>query len=324
MPSPHPLPHTCTSARRARWLWVLTALLAVASLAAACGDDDDAVATDTAGSAPNETPAGGDEAPQRIVSLSPTATEILFAIGAGPRVVAVDDQSTHPPEAPRTDLSGFTLSIESLLATDPDLVVAMYDPGDLVAAMGSAGIPLVLQGAASNLEEAYAQILELGEATGRSDAAEALVADLRVELELLAMRLPERETPLTYFHEIDDTLYTATSATFIGEVYAMAGLVNIADAADPDGTFGGYPQVSAELVLEQDPDIIFLADGAYGVTPETVAARPGWSTLRAVETGRIVTLDGDLVSRWGPRVVDLFASIVEAVEQLEAEAVGSS
>ena len=119
-------------------------------------------------------------------------------------------------------------------------------------------------------------------------------------------------------HELDDTLYTVTSSTFIGEVYTLAGLVNAADPADADGSAWGYPQLSAEYLLDADPDLIFLADTrCCAQDAETVAARPGWESLTAVETGRIVELDDDVASRWGPRIVDFLRAIVNAVNAID-------
>ena len=125
--------------------------------------------------------------------------------------------------------------------------------------------------------------------------------------------MPERDAAPTYYHELDDTLYSVTSSTFIGELYALAGLANIADEADPDGEFGGYPQLSAELIVAADPDFVFLADTeCCGQTAETLAARPGFADLSAIADGNVVELSDDIASRWGPRVVDLLATIVEA------------
>jgi iron complex transport system substrate-binding protein len=126
------------------------------------------------------------------------------------------------------------------------------------------------------------------------------------------------EQPLSYYHELDNTLYTVTSTTFIGEVYALARLVNVADPADPDGSAWGYPQVSAEYLLNADPDIIFLADTkCCAQDVAAVAARPGWANLTAVSRGRVVELDDDVASRWGPRIVEFLRSIVEAVNAID-------
>ncbi|GIT00347.1 MAG: ABC transporter substrate-binding protein [Acidimicrobiales bacterium] len=258
------------------------------------------------------------DGPARIVSISTVATEILFAIGASDRVVAVDSQSNHPTEAPITDLSGFEPNVEAILGFQPDLVILSYDPGDVVASLEAAGVATLLQGAAYTIADTYSQIEALGAATGDEDAADALVLDMRAEIADLVESVEPREEPLSYYHELDDTLYTVTSSTFIGEVYTLAGLVNAADPADADGSAWGYPQLSAEYLLDADPDLIFLADTrCCAQDAETVAARPGWESLTAVETGRIVELDDDVASRWGPRIVDFLRAIVNAVNAID-------
>jgi iron complex transport system substrate-binding protein len=243
---------------------------------------------------------------------------MLFAIGAGDQMVAVDSLSTFPAEAPVTDLSGFEPNIEAILGFQPDLVVLSYDPGDVMAGLEAAGVDSLLQGASMTIADTYVQILALGEITGRTAEAEALVDSMQAEIAELAASVVEPDEPLSYYHELDDTLYTVTSSTFIGEVYALAGLVNAADPADADGTSWGYPQLSAEYLLDADPDIIFLADTkCCGQTAATIAERPGWETLTAVSTGRIVELDDDVASRWGPRIVDFLRAIVAAVNSVD-------
>lgn len=254
--------------------------------------------------------------PDRIVSLSASATEGLFAIGAGPQVVAVDESSDFPAEAPRTALSGFTANVEALAAYEPDLVVVFYDPGDLVAGLGVAGIPVLILPAATVIEDAFDQLLVLGRVTGNAAAAERLIAELTARVGTAIDSVPVLDTPLTYFHELDDTLYTVTSATFIGDVYGRLGLVNIADAADPDGSSFGYPQLSAEFLLAADPDLVFLADTrCCGQDAATFAARPGLAGLRAVRDGAVIPLDDDVASRWGPRIVELLELVAAVVAE---------
>jgi iron complex transport system substrate-binding protein len=197
-------------------------------------------------------------------------------------------------------------------------VVLSYDPGDVVAGLEAAGVASLLQGASMTIADTYIQILALGEITAHAAEAAALVDAMQAEMSDLAASVTERDEPLSYYHELDDTLYTVTSATFIGEVYAMAGLVNAADPADADGSSWGYPQLSAEYLLDADPDIIFLADTkCCAQTAAAIAERPGWETLTAVSTGRIVELDDDVASRWGPRIVDFLRAIVDAVNSVE-------
>ena len=249
-------------------------------------------------------------APSGIVSLSATATEILFAIGAGDQVVAVDDQSTYPEEAPTSALSGFTPNVEAIANYDPDLVVISYDPGDLVVGLEALGIDVLMQGAASAIDDTYSQIAELGDLTGHSDEAAALNAEIVAGLESLAEGHPG--AGMTYFHEVDSTLYSATSSTFLGQLYALLGLENIADPADEDGW--GYPQLSPEYVIDVGPDLIFLADAEWGESAETVAARPGWDTMPAVQAGNVFPLD-ETAGRWGPRIVDFLTTVRAAVEE---------
>ena len=292
---------------------ILIPLLAAMTLAA-CGGVDSSIAMSGSPGVDNGTADG----PARIVSISTVATEMLFAIGAGDQVVAVDSLSTFPADAPVTDLSGFEPNIEAILGFQPDLVIISYDPGDVVAGLEAAGVESLLQGASMTIADTYSQILALGEITAHAAEATALVEDMKAEMADLAASVIQRDEPLSYYHELDDTLYTVTSATFIGEVYALAGLVNAADPADADGTSWGYPQLSAEYLLDADPDIIFLADTkCCGQTAATIADRPGWETLTAVSTGRIVELDDDVASRWGPRIVDFLRAIVVAVNSVD-------
>ena len=259
-----------------------------------------------------------DERPVRIVSLSPTATEDLFAIGAGEQVIAADDQSNFPPEAPTTELSGFEPNVEAIAGYEPDLVVFATEPGDLGSSLETLGITALQLDAARTLDVAYEQIEQLGHATGHSVEAEALVADMRSQVDQLVDGA-DPSAGLSFYYELDDTYYSVTSKTFIGQLFELLELENIADAAGRGS--GGYPQLSAEYVIESDPDLIFLADTkCCGQSPETVAARPGWDQITAVTDGGVVALDDDVASRWGPRVVDLLLEIATAADAVEAEA----
>ena len=257
--------------------------------------------------------------PQRIVSLSPTATEMLFAIAAGSQVVAVDDQSTFPSNAPVTKLSGFQPNVEAIAAYAPDLVVAADDTGGIVHGLGALNVPILIEPAAKNLDDSYRQIEQLGAATGRVTEASALEKKMRSDLAAIVASLPRPAKQLKVYHELDDTYYSATSATFIGQVYELLGLKNIADgatAAAPD-----YPQLSAEYIVSSSPDLIVLADTkCCHQDMSTVAARPGWSSIAAVKSGQVVGVDDDIASRWGPRVVDFLRAIAPHVKQLEAQA----
>ena len=251
--------------------------------------------------------------PKRIVSLSPTATESLFAIGADKQVIAVDDQSDYPKRAPRTKLSGFTPNVEAIAAYKPDLVVIQYDPGSLVSSLARLKIRVLVQPAAANLGQAYAQIRELGAITGRVVQAKRVVRRMQLGLAKELRSFPRRS--LTVYHEVTPDLYSATSKTFIGRVYSLFGLRNIADAADSTGT--GYPKLSSEYIVASNPSLIVLADTwCCGQTRATVSARPGWSGMTAVRTRAIVIADDSLASRWGPRIVDFARAIGSALRTL--------
>jgi iron complex transport system substrate-binding protein len=253
--------------------------------------------------------------PRRIVSLSPTATETLFAIGAGPQVIAVDDQSDYPKSAPRTTLSGFTPNVEAIAAYRPDLVVIAFDPKGLSGALAKLGIPVVLHDAPRAFKGAYQQIRQLGMVTGRVEAAERVIARMKTRVGALVKKTKNRAAGLTVYHELSPDYYTVTSKTFVGKVFALLGLENIADAADGSGS--GYPQLSAEYIVARSPDLIVLADSVCcGQKPSTVAARPGWNRIEAVRTGSIVRIDDSLASRWGPRLVDFFRAMATAIGRL--------
>jgi iron complex transport system substrate-binding protein len=299
-----------------RTLRLPVAALVAMLMASACGGAGSSIAL--SGSPGVDHDSAEHDGPKRIVSISTVATEMLFAIGAGHRVVAVDSMSNFPSDAPVTDLSGFEPNVEAILGFAPDLVVLSYDPGDVVAGLDVAGVATLLLGAAQTITDTYSQIETLAVATGDEDAAATLVAEMKAEMAALTDSVQSLEQPLSYYHELDNTLYTVTSTTFIGEVYALAGLVNVADPADPDGSAWGYPQVSAEYLLNADPDIIFLADTkCCAQDVAAVAARPGWANLTAVSRGRVVELDDDVASRWGPRIVEFLRSIVQAVNAID-------
>lgn len=250
--------------------------------------------------------------PTRIVSLSPTATEMIFAIGAGKQVVAADNFSNYPPEAPKTDLSGFRPNVEAVTTYQPDLVVFSNDPGEFGSALKAVGIPAILQPAAKTLDDTYKQIRELGRATGNSQMAEGVVAEMKSDIRKIVASTPKLDQPLTYYHELDQTFFSATSKTFIGQVYSLLRLKNIADEADTQGS--GFPQLSAEYIIKADPDLIFLADTkCCAQSYESVAARPGWDQITAVKERRVIELDDDIASRWGPRIVDFLQTLAKAL-----------
>jgi iron complex transport system substrate-binding protein len=257
-----------------------------------------------------------DHRPTSIVSLSPTATEDLFAIGAGDQVVAVDQYSTYPPDAPRTKLSGLEPNLESIASYHPDLVVYATETGHLDSSLRDLGIPALQQDAAASLDDVYGQIDQLGLATGHLNEASQLVARMRSEVTSIVSS-SNPAAGQTFYYELDDTYYSVTSDTFIGSLFGLLGLKDIADAAAKGS--GGYPQLSAEYILKADPDLIYLADTkCCDQSASTVAARPGWGEISAVRNGDVVPLDDDVASRWGPRVVDLLRAIAAGATKAAA------
>lgn len=248
-----------------------------------------------------------DERPERIVSLSPTATESLFAIDADDQVVAVDEYSYYPAEAPVDEgLSGYRTSVEAVLAHDPDLVVIAMEEDSLLQGMAAVDVPVLFMPPAKNLDDAYAQIETLGAATGNVGGAAEVVRDMSREIGEAVQSVPAeiRDAGLSYYHEVSSDHYSITDDTFLGTVYGQFGLESIA-TGDAE-----YPQLNAEAIVGANPDLIFLANStSESMTAEDVAARPGWSEITAVKEGRIEALDEDLASRWGPRLPEFVRSI---------------
>lgn len=250
--------------------------------------------------------------PTRIVSLSPTATENLFAVGAGRQVIAVDALSNYPRRAPRTKLSGFTPNAEAIASYRPDLVV-LHTGGKIVQQLRALRIRVIQLPAAQSLAHAYAEIFQIGRATGHPQAARRLVGSMKARVATaVASARRSGSARLSVYHELTTDYYSATSQTFIGQVYRLFGLRNIADGADGSGS--GYPKLAGEYIIAANPDLIVLADSkCCGQSHETVAARPGWSTIKAVRTRRVTRADDDVASRWGPRIVGFVRLVATAL-----------
>jgi iron complex transport system substrate-binding protein len=300
----------------------LVALLAVPAFAVlvGCGSSDDASSSSTpeASFPVTVTAANGEvtieEKPDQIVSLSPTATEMLYAIGAGNQVVAVDSNSNYPEGTPVTDLSGFQPNAEAIMGYEPDLVVMSNDSNGVLDALNELGVPVLLEPAATTLEESFDQERDLGQATGHVAEAEALITETDEAIDKAVASVPESVTGLKVYHELDPTYYSATSGTFIGSLYTEFGLVDIADEAPDAASAGGYPQLSAEYVVTAQPDVIVLADGVCcGQSAETVAERPAFSSVPAVQNDRVIVVNDDIASRWGPRVADFAKDLASAL-----------
>jgi iron complex transport system substrate-binding protein len=256
--------------------------------------------------------------PARIVSLAPTATEDLYAVGAGPQVVAVDQDSDYPPGVPVTKLSGLTPNLEAIAKYNPALVVASQNSGGLVSGLTKLGIPVLIEPAPANLAGAYQQIDQIGQATGHLAQAEQTVTSMQTQIAATVKQAGSSHQDLTYYWELSaNPYYSAASSTFIGQVVGLFGLKNIADAADK-ASDGGYPELSEEYIIKAQPRIIFLADNQAadgGQAPAIVSARPGWSAIPAVQDHEVVGLNDDIASRWGPRLPQLVSEIAQAVEQ---------
>ena len=255
--------------------------------------------------------------PKRIISLSPSATEDLFAIGAGAQVIAVDDLSNFPTTAPITKLSAFTPNVEAIVAYHPDLVVLNADATkaqDIKSALEKLKIRVFIERAPNTLADAYSEITALGRATGNMSGAQTVISSMKSKISQI-LSSSKRHKPLNIFHELDTTLYSATSTTFIGHVYADFKLSNIADgAAKADDA--GYPQLQSEYIIKTNPAVIFLSDAQDGTSASDVSKRPGWSGISAVKNKHIIPLPQDIPSRWGPRLVDFYQVISTAIGQI--------
>jgi len=255
--------------------------------------------------------------PKRIISLSPSATEDLFAIGAGAQVIAVDDYSNFPAEAPMTKLSAFTPNVEAIVAYHPDLVILNADATkaqDIKNALEKLKIIVFVEHAPTALSQAYTEITALGRATGNISGAQTVISNMKSKISQI-VSASRRHKPLNVFHELDSTLYSASSTTFIGHVYADFKLTNIADgAAKADDA--GYPQLQSEYVIKTNPQVIFLSDAQDGVSAADVAKRPGWAGISAVKNKHIIALPQDIPSRWGPRLVDFYQTISNAIGKI--------
>ena len=256
--------------------------------------------------------------PERIVSLSPSATETLFALGAGEQVIAVDEESDHPPGVPRTDLSSYQPNVEAIVGYDPDLVVLSASVArDVPAGLRRVGLTVISEPAPANLDDAYAQFRELGLATGHPERGRRLAREVRGAVEGAIGAAPPGRG-LSFFHELDPDLYSVGTRNFIGRIYQRLGLRNVAEPAARRAATP-YPQLSSEAVVAADPDLIVLADSeCCGQSPTKVARRPGWDEVAAVRNGAVVAIADDIASRWGPRLPIFVARVVEAMGRARA------
>jgi iron complex transport system substrate-binding protein len=252
--------------------------------------------------------------PGAIVSLSPTLTEMLYAIGAGGQVKAVDENSDYPAGAPRTKLNGFQPNLEAIVAFKPDLVVLSDNTNGLAKRLAALSVPVLELPPATSLAQVYAEIDELGRATGHLPQAQHEDGAIAAGLHQIVAAAPHHAKPLTYYYELDQTYYSVTSDTFVGKLLALLGMKSIADTAKGAASSGGYPQLSSEFIVRANPDYIILADTVCcHQDAASVARRPGWSSLAAVKDGHVIGLNDDIASRWGPRIVDLLRTVGTAL-----------
>jgi iron complex transport system substrate-binding protein len=251
--------------------------------------------------------------PNHIISMSPTATDMLFTIGAGSQVIAVDKNSDYfgarpPATKPPADIDAYQPNAETIAARNPDLVVLSDDTNKIKEALAKLNIPVYMASAANTIDDTYHQMTVLGALTGHPAGAARAVAAEKKAIGAELGQLKPHSAPLTFYYELDQTFYSVTSRTFIGSLFQMAHMTNIADAGNASNP---YPQLSGEVIIKDDPDVIFLADtNCCKQSETTLAARPGWSTITAIKTHQVVPIPDDVASQWGSRVPMLLDAIV--------------
>jgi iron complex transport system substrate-binding protein len=296
-------------------------VLAAAGILAGCGSSSKQASTTTARPLPAATVKAANAVavprdPVRIVSLSASATEDLYAVGAGKQVVAVDQYSAYPANAPRTSLSGTQPNVEAIARYRPDLVVNDSNVNNLVPLLGKLHIPVLIDPPPATLNGAYTQLEQLGAATGHPAQAVRVADEMRSQVTAIVSSVPRPKPVLSVYHELDQTFFSASSHTFIGELYSLLGLRNIADQARHASA---YPQLSSEYIVASNPDLIVLADTVCcGQSYRTVAKRPGWSHIAAVKNRAVVAVNDSIASEWGPRIVLFLRTVAAEVRQLES------
>ena len=244
--------------------------------------------------------------PNRIISLSPTATEMLFAIGAGGNVVAVDSHSNFPKDAPLTNLSALEPNLEAIASYKPDLVIIAFEIGNLKVDLNAVGIEVLMLPATPTVEDALKQILEIGDITGNEENAEKLVVKIRSQIKTISLQR-EGKPKFSVYHELDENYYSPSTWSFLGNIYDILGFKNIADEADTAKT--GYPKLSAEYIMVSNPDII-VTSGLKNDKQLKFASRAGWNAIKAVQNEAIISVEPDIAGRWGPRLIDFCEQII--------------
>jgi iron complex transport system substrate-binding protein len=265
--------------------------------------------------------------PSCVVSLSPTATETLFAIGAGRQVQAVDDDSDYPTVGlPTKRINALDPSVEAIIgickatasnkSPKPDLVIISYDANEIQQKLAAVGVKVINQEPPVNVAGALAQIEQLGALTGHVKSADELAASTKKTIDADIASVPKHpgKTLSAYYELSIKPYYSLTSSTFVGALLKSLGVTNIADSQNTSAD-AGYPELSNEYIVSSNPKLIFLADTVSGKqSASTVAKRPGWSKIAAVKDHEVIGLNDDIASRWGPRLSTLMNQLTAAVK----------
>lgn len=287
------------------------ALLALAAIvASACADEDTVETTSDAPVSPTASAgfpvtvrdsSGTDvrleRRPERIVSFSPGATEVLYAIGAGPQVVATDRFSDYPAETAGTvKLEYSNPDPETALAQRPDLVIMATRQRTQLAQFRELGMTVFLAAEPTDIGGVYEHLRALGSLTGHGEEAATIEASMKRDIDAVVASVASVQAGPRVFYELSPDLYTVAPNTFVGSLLTVLKARNVAEGASTQ-----FPQLTAEAVLAADPEVIIVS-GDTGETLETIAARPGWAGVSAVVDRRVYSVDSDIVNRPGPRL----------------------
>jgi cobalamin transport system substrate-binding protein len=255
--------------------------------------------------------------PQRIISLAPNDTEILFALGVGPRVVAVDDFSDYPAEAETLPKIGGTddkYDFEQIVALKPDLVLAAeITPPVVIKKLEDLKLTVaVISVTKTSFDSILNDITLVGQMTRQVEQAKRVTSAMQQKIDAIKAQIATAKTQPRVYWELDASdptkPFTVGPGNFVNDLIARAGGVNVfGNASQP------YPQISIEQVVTANPDVIILSDAAYGITVDSVLKRPGWENIAAVQKQQIYPIDNDLTNRPGPRIVDGFEAVAKLI-----------
>lgn len=307
--------------RIGRLYWITMMLVAAfAVVASACGGGGSKSASPTATSAPQSafplTIDGSDgqkltlsQAPHRIVSLSAHFTDILCALGAGDQLVAVEKYANCPAGGhAKPELDAYQPNLEAIASYQPDLVYVFSDTGNLVEALRRTNTNVLYLNLPTSLSGVLDQIDLFGKLTGHAAEAASLEKSLKGRIDAVTQKLTDVTTGPKVYHELDSTYYSASPDSFVGDFYKTLKADNITAGATDE-----YPQLSAEVIVQRNPDVIVMADEGQGVTADSVAARPGWGAINAVKNHRICSLDPSLVSQPGTKIADALEALAKCL-----------